>query len=123
MVIYRADSSLRAASLEPVSAKCAAPPEEEVTRLFDQWRDPLLGYVVTLGLTIHEGEEIIQEVFLSLFQHLRQDKSRENLRGWLFRVGHNLALKRRYSSGRRLLKHGEEDALDELPDPDPNPEE
>jgi RNA polymerase sigma-70 factor (ECF subfamily) len=44
--------------------------------LFDLWRAPLLGYIVTLRLPIEEGEEIVQEVFLALFQHLRRGKSR-----------------------------------------------
>ncbi len=37
----------------------------------------------------------MQEVFLSLLQHLRRGKSRSNLHGWVFKVAHNLALKKR----------------------------
>jgi hypothetical protein len=44
--------------------------------LFDQFRGSLLRYP-------------------SLFQHLRTGKSRDNIRGWLFRVVHNPALRRR----------------------------
>lgn len=123
MVIDRVDSSFRAAAPATVRANRASPLEEEVTRLFDQWRDPLLGYVVTLGLPIQEGEEVIQEVFLSLFQHLRRGRSRENLRGWIFRVGHNLALKRRYASGRPFVEQVEKAALNEIQDLAPNPEQ
>ncbi len=64
--------------------------------LFDQYRDPLLRYLASLGLPFSDGEEVIQEAFLALFVHLRGGKSRENLRGWLFRVAHNMGLKRRY---------------------------
>jgi RNA polymerase sigma-70 factor, ECF subfamily len=74
--------------------------EEEVVELFDQFRVPLLRYLSGFGLALADGEEVIQEVFLALFQHLRDGKPRENLRGWLFRVAHNLALKRRYRAGR-----------------------
>jgi RNA polymerase sigma-70 factor (ECF subfamily) len=42
---------------------------------------------------VHDGEEIVQESFLLLFQHLQHGKSRENLRGWLFGVARNLAFK------------------------------
>ena len=69
--------------------------EEEVVSLFDRFRDPLLRYLSSFGLAFADGEEVLQEVFLALFHHLRRGKSRENLRGWLFRVAHNLALKRR----------------------------
>jgi RNA polymerase sigma-70 factor, ECF subfamily len=68
-------------------------PEDEVVSLFDELRDRLLRYLFSIGLTAHDGEEIIQESFLLLFQHLRRGKSRENLRGWIFRVARNLALK------------------------------
>lgn len=69
--------------------------EDEVVALFEAYRDRLMRYLLSLGLPAADGEEIIQEVFLSLFQHLRQGKPRDNLRGWLFRVAHNVALKKR----------------------------
>lgn len=59
-----------------------------------EW-DPLLRYVCAVGIPVGEGEDLIQEVFLALFRHLRRNGSRSNLQGWLFRVAHNLALKRR----------------------------
>jgi len=68
----------------------------EVVLLFDEFRDRLFRYVLSLGLSVHDGEDVIQEVFLSLFRHLKIGRSRENLRGWLFQVSHNLALKQRY---------------------------
>jgi hypothetical protein len=45
-------------------------PEEEVTELFEQLRNPLFRYLLSLGLNTQDGEEVIQEVFLALFQHL-----------------------------------------------------
>jgi RNA polymerase sigma-70 factor (ECF subfamily) len=72
--------------------------ELDVVDLFDRLRVRLLRYVLGFGLPVQDAEEIVQEVFLSLFQHLQRGKSRENLTGWVFRVAHNLALKRRASS-------------------------
>jgi RNA polymerase sigma-70 factor (ECF subfamily) len=92
--------------------------EEEVVGLFDTFRQPLLRYLAGLGLPMADGEEIVQEVFLSLFQHLRRGGDRANLRGWIFRVGHNLALKRR----RRALRHAGA-PCEQLSDPAPGPEE
>ena len=79
----------------------------------------MLRYVLSLGLPAHDGEDIVQEVFLALFRHLRAGKPRDNLRGWIFRVGFNLALKRRTANGRA------EDATEfgDWKHPDPNPEE
>jgi RNA polymerase sigma-70 factor, ECF subfamily len=77
---------------------------------------------VTLGLPVAEGEELVQEVFLALFQHLRRGKSRENLRGWLFRVGHNLALKRRFAIGRQASHEDAAGVVEMLRCPAPDPE-
>ena len=79
----------------------AATLADEVTAFFHADRAPLLRYLLSMGLSVAVGEEIVQEVFLSLFQHLRRGKSRENLRGWIFRVGYNLALKERQRAARR----------------------
>src|SRR5678815_598731 len=85
-----------------------APLEYEIVDLFTQFRNPLLRYVSALGLPVADGEEVVQEVFLALFQHLRQGKPRTNLKGWVFRVGHNLALKQRMRNGRHEKLHGAE---------------
>src|SRR5580698_4470373 len=71
--------------------------EEEVLGIFLTLRVGLLRYAVSLGLTVHDSEDLIQEVFIALCRHLRLGRSRSNLRGWLFKVTHNLALKRRAS--------------------------
>ena len=122
MLMDEADSAFDAAARTTAGVDRSLPLAKEVETLFDRWRAPLLGYVVTLRLPVEEGEDIVQEVFLSLFQHLRRGKSRENLRGWIFRVGHNLALKRREGMGRRLVQHHERDELEHVRDPSPNPE-
>jgi RNA polymerase sigma-70 factor (ECF subfamily) len=97
--------------------------EQEVTELFDELRNPVLRYLLRLGLPVADGDEVVQEVFLALFQHLRQGKSKSNLRGWVFRVAHNLGLKKRYSAGsRRMVTAGDSSAA-ERHDPAPNPEE
>jgi RNA polymerase sigma-70 factor, ECF subfamily len=92
--------------------------EEEVVGLFDSLRMPLLRYLASLGLSVADGEEIVQEVFLSLFQHLRKGGGRVNLRGWIFRVAHNLGLKRRTRGVRSSSVTWEW-----LSDPAPGPEE
>lgn len=98
--------------------------EREVTRLFDESRTSILRYVLSFGLSVEDGEEITQEVFLALFQHLRVGKSRQNLRGWLFSVAHNLALKRRHVNQRSRddIDSGRRDAESQF-DPGLNPEE
>lgn len=93
--------------------------EDEVVGLFDQFRERLLRYLMALGLKPQDAEEVVQEVFLSLFQHLDRGKPRQNLRGWIFRVAHNLGLKQVQRN--RRLEHS--DLEDSHSDPSPNAED
>src|SRR5262245_24416857 len=69
--------------------------DREVMLLFDRCGLPLLRYVCSFGLSNEEAEDVVQDVFLLLFRHLRLGRSRVHLRGWLFRVARNQALKER----------------------------
>jgi DNA-directed RNA polymerase specialized sigma24 family protein len=52
--------------------------ELEVIELFDPWREPLLRYLSSgASLSFSDSEDIIQETFLALFEHLRRGKSRQ----------------------------------------------
>jgi RNA polymerase sigma-70 factor, ECF subfamily len=75
--------------------------DEEVVAMFEQQRNPLLRYLLSFRIGPQDAEEIVQEVFLSLFQHFQRGKSRANLHAWLFRVAHNLALKNRMKARRQ----------------------
>jgi RNA polymerase sigma-70 factor (ECF subfamily) len=96
---------------------------EEVAALFDQFRGPLLRYLSSFGLALPDGEEVLQEVFLSLFQHLHSGKSRDHIRGWLFRVAHNLALRKRNIIRRDSETWAVAGAEHLAIDPYPNPED
>jgi RNA polymerase sigma-70 factor (ECF subfamily) len=121
-----AESALRlplSTAAEGARQAPSSPLVEEVVGLFDQWRDRLLRYVVSFGLSGQDGEDIVQEVFLALFSHLRKGRSRGNLRAWLFRVAHNQALKQRGQT-----RFGPQQLVDEflpdfVPDANPNPED
>lgn len=97
--------------------------QDETTGLFDELRDRLLRYMICCGLSVADAEEIVQEAFLLLFRHLQQGKSRRNLRGWLFRVTHNLALKRRTQNGKRRDWPALTDEVESPVDQAPSPEE
>jgi len=97
--------------------------EERVIALFDELRIPLLRYLAGFPLTLQDSEDVIQEVFLALFQYLRRGKSHQNVRGWLFRAAHNLALKKNLRSRREIQNAGPLIAVEELlADPSPSPE-
>ena len=87
----------------PVAATAteAAEAAEAVLRLFDVHRDGVHRYVRALGIPDRDAEDVVQDVFLALFRHVARGRPRTNLRGWIFRVGHNLALRHLKREARR----------------------
>ena len=113
-----------AATVADVSAVEPCELEREVMNLFEEYRNPLLRYVLSFGVHVHDAEEITQEVFVSLFRHLLLQKPRQNVRGWIFRVAHNLALKQRQANQKfREQRASCWTIAEKQVDPLPNPEE
>ena len=99
--------------------------EEKVTRYFEQWRDPVNRYLVAVFARPIEAEEITQEAFLQLYRSLHDGQSIGNVRAWVYRTAHNLAINRIKS--RQFVELLDDDAWQELRqslhDADPNPEQ
>jgi RNA polymerase sigma-70 factor, ECF subfamily len=99
--------------------------EEQITQLFDELRQPVRRYLLCLNVSPMETEEIIQDTFLRLYRHLHSGGREDNLRGWIFRVAHNIGineLKRRKYLGPSNSWEGTELSTLSI-DPAPNPEE
>src|SRR4051812_37787573 len=67
--------------------------QDQVTHLFEEARDDVYRYLLTLGLHPPQAQEAAQEVFLRLYTTLRKGEQIQNPRAWIFRVAHNLGLK------------------------------
>jgi RNA polymerase sigma-70 factor (ECF subfamily) len=87
----------------------------EAAKLFEELRKPLLRYLVCIGLSADEAQDVAQDAFLSLHRHISAGGSQESIRGWLFRVAHNQARNRQASYDRRFAAPLD-DALDVLLD-------
>jgi RNA polymerase sigma-70 factor (ECF subfamily) len=90
--------------------------DREATTLFRELRKPLHRYLVCLGLSSDEAQDVVQDTFLSLHRHLSAGGSDENIRSWLFRVAHNQARNRQNSYDRRFsapLRDNAESILDQ----------
>jgi RNA polymerase sigma-70 factor (ECF subfamily) len=74
----------------------------ETTILYCELRKPLLRYLVCIGLSADEAQDVVQDVFVRLQRHLAAGGSRENIRGWLYRVAHNRARNQQKSYDRRF---------------------
>lgn len=115
------------ALLNPFVQEEAATPsaiEDKMVLLFDEIRVPLLRYLSAFPLPLPDAEDLVQEAFLSLFQHLQRGNSHHNVRGWLFRAAHNLALKKTVRSRNDAEKTGSLAPVEEVViDPALNPED
>ncbi len=99
--------------------------KEEVTRHFEQWRDPVYRYLAAVFGPATQAEEIAQEVFLKLYETLQAGQEVVNVRAWVFRVAHNLAVdqvrERQFIAP--LDQADWEEACRSLQDTRPNPEQ
>lgn len=74
----------------------------EATKLYRELQKPLLRYLVCLGLSRDEAQDVVQDAFVSLQRHLTGNGSKESIRSWLYRVAHNAARNRQKSYARRF---------------------
>ena len=84
-------------------ARTAVTLHEEVAQLFEEARDDVYRYLLTLGIHPPQAQEAAQEVFLRLYTTLKKGEDIQNKRGWIFRVAHNLGLKIRTRQGTHLF--------------------
>jgi len=65
----------------------------QVAQWFEESRDDVYRYLLTLGLPPAQAQEATQDVFLRLYVTLQKGEEILNWRGWVFRVAHNHGLK------------------------------
>jgi RNA polymerase sigma-70 factor, ECF subfamily len=109
----------------PIEDHTGGKPKSTIVELYDELRPSLFGYLICLGLTSHQADDVIQEAFLNLFQHLESSGRDDNLRGWVFRVAHNLSRNLQRRERRLVSESDREDGslAVEQADDAPNPEE
>jgi RNA polymerase sigma-70 factor (ECF subfamily) len=81
---------------------CVRSAAGDLTAVYRELRQPLLRYLVCLGLSADEAQDVIQDAFLILHQQLAAGIAKENVRGWVFRVAHNRAVNRQRRYERRF---------------------
>lgn len=69
--------------------------EQKVAVLFETLRLPVYQYLMAVFGDAAEAEDLTQDAFLQLYKALRQGQTIRNVRFWIFRVAHNLAINRR----------------------------
>jgi RNA polymerase sigma-70 factor (ECF subfamily) len=99
--------------------------EQKVTRIFQALRLPVYYYLQAFLGDAATADDLTQEVFLRLYEHLHRGRPVENARLWVFRVAHNLAFdeRQRYQRLARLDESAWDEVCARLPDPALNPEQ
>jgi RNA polymerase sigma-70 factor (ECF subfamily) len=72
-----------------------------VVKLYEESREPVCRYLLGLGVTPAEADDLCQEAFLRLFAALRKGEQIRNPRAWVFTVAHNSGLNARTAASRR----------------------
>lgn len=62
-----------------------------VLEQYDREQVAIRRYLSFLGVKQETVQDVVQECFLKLHEHLLADGDQANLRAWLYRVAHNLA--------------------------------
>ena len=67
-------------------------PEEEITHLFENLRNGVYRYVMTIVRSSGVAEEITQDAFIKLYSYTRGGGHVDHYRAWVYRTAHNLAI-------------------------------
>jgi RNA polymerase sigma-70 factor (ECF subfamily) len=95
--------------------------QEAVREAFLELRAPVYRYLLAVTGSSVDAEDLTQETFIRLFRELSRGGAISNIRSWLFRVAHNLAVdlnrapeRTRLLDGLRLTE-GEDHEFDPAP--------
>ena len=79
--------------------------KHEIATQYDLLREPVFRYLITISVRPEEAEDILHEAFLRAYQDLaRRPRRNHNVRAWIFRVAHNLAIN--HMKRKRILRYG-----------------
>lgn len=99
--------------------------EKQITQLFDELHESVYRYLLCLGVTERESQEVVQETFLRLCKYIQAGGRAHHLRGWVFRVAHNIAVNE-FKRRKYIIEVGSEQfgaLIASWVDPAPSPEE
>jgi RNA polymerase sigma-70 factor (ECF subfamily) len=96
--------------------------EERITQLFVELREPVYRYLLCISVSPSEADEIVQETFFRLYRHVHAGGREDNLRGWVFRVAHNISINE-FKSRKRFVSIAPEELNASAAEPSVGPEE
>jgi DNA-directed RNA polymerase specialized sigma24 family protein len=95
----------------------------QVLQYYDQFRESIYRYLLSLRLAPEAAEDLVHETFLRLHRALADKRVRtESVRAWVFRVAHNLAISSKRKASEIALDNDELTCLSDLRQSSPDPE-
>lgn len=80
--------------------------DQEFTTLTDPLRRELLAYCYRMVGSVHEAEDLVQDVYLLAWRGYRDFAGRSSVRTWMYRIATNVCLKALGRAARRPLPSG-----------------
>ncbi|MEV1205154.1 sigma factor, partial [Microbispora rosea] len=81
-------------------------PDEEFVRRSEPFRRELLAYCYRMLGSIHDAEDVLQEIYLQAWRGYARFEGRSSMRTWLYRIATRACLKALEGNGRRPLPSG-----------------
>lgn len=129
MFSTRPDGSASTTTLDPPVLRApgnteAMSLEGRLSALFEELREPLYHYILMLIWDPADSEELAQEAFLRLHRASIEGVGIDNVKAWLFRVAHNLAVDRSRTAkpNESLTDEGVRARAEVIPSPKQSPE-
>jgi RNA polymerase sigma-70 factor (ECF subfamily) len=108
-LLLSADVVAKAGVAEAGERRAGSPSEltiearDRILELYDEFRPKLFRYLRSLRLGRDQVDEVIQETFMRLTVQLVKETEIQNIRGWIVRVAHNIALSSRKKERRSII--------------------
>lgn len=72
---------------------CASNPDRGFRMLVDSFQKPVYWHIRRLVVSHEDAEDIIQEVFIRIFRHLKQFREESSLATWIYKIATNESLR------------------------------
>ncbi len=93
-------------------------------RLISRHDAKVLRVLRLLGISVHDREDVAQEVFIRVFRHLKGFRKGNPFSGWIYRITVNAAHDHRHRLSRKRRREADwEEGLEQTPDASPGPAE
>jgi RNA polymerase sigma-70 factor (ECF subfamily) len=93
---------------------CASDPDRGFRMLVDSFQEPIYWHIRRLVVSHEDAEDIIQEVFIRVFRHLKQFREESSLATWIYKIATNESL--RFLKSRKAEVVSAEEIQEELLD-------